>query len=391
MDSSGGFSWFLWLIVVPIVLAIEASFLIAVSVPVTNVLTRLRANYLPHAVSLDHVMEAGREPEPERRSLWSVVYEWRYYENPKIGPNVRTFWPMAKRVYRLEGVRGLYKGTTLTVVQLFVTLILILLFNQPTVYHPYDVRLIAVERPVRSFFTLVITTLVLLPTEVLICRSMVHHANVSWRHPRTALRQVLSPSEVLHPWRLYLIPGLVQVQLVRQIMASYMTHYVRYWTMPVLEDFVPQPGRNKDTFEAPSSDTFRVTFFGLLFFLTWCLCAAIVLVPVDCILVRLMTQYDRSTSLDAPGPAFHNDQAAAQAHADVEDELRATTSSEPVTSLRPCYGHDQPTATEFGASEVAPYDGVLDCARKMYDEEGSESLMRGATYTIVGYMLMAFS
>ena len=82
--------WAFWLIIVPFI----------------NVLTRLRANYLPRAVSLDHVMEAGREEEPRQKSWIKSIFAWRYYENPKIGPNVRTFLPMAKRVYQIEGVRS---------------------------------------------------------------------------------------------------------------------------------------------------------------------------------------------------------------------------------------------------------------------------------------------
>lgn len=378
-----------WLLLVPMILAVEIAFFVGISVPVANVLTRLRANYLPHAVSLDHVMEAGREPS--RPSLWGLLFAWRHYENPKIGPNIRTFIPMARRVYRLEGIRGLYKGTTLVLVQFLVMLVLILLLNQPSAYHPNEVRMIAVERPFRSLCTLIVSVLVLLPTEVLLRRTMVHHAAVSWRHPRTALRQVLSPAEVLQPWRLYIVPGLVPLQLFRHLTASYMTHMVRYWTLPLLEDFVPQVSRqNKDTFEGPTSDTFRITFWGLLLFVGWSLSVAVLLVPIDCILVRLMTQYDRTTSIDAStAPASHNHQASYEQ--DVEDEMRATTTAEPVTSLRPCYGHDQPTSTEFGASEVQPYTGAWDCACKMYDEEGEESLMRGAFYTVVGYMLMAFT
>ena len=59
-----------WLLLVPMILAVEIAFFVGISVPVANVLTRLRANYLPHAVSLDHVMEAGREPS--RPSLWGL-------------------------------------------------------------------------------------------------------------------------------------------------------------------------------------------------------------------------------------------------------------------------------------------------------------------------------
>ena len=82
-----------WLLLVPMILAVEIAFFVGISVPVANVLTRLRANYLPHAVSLDHVMEAGREPS--RPSLWGLLFAWRHYENPKIGPNIRTFIPVS--------------------------------------------------------------------------------------------------------------------------------------------------------------------------------------------------------------------------------------------------------------------------------------------------------
>lgn len=379
--------WAFWLIVVPIIVLVEIVFFVGVTVPFINVLTRLRANYLPRAVSLDHVMEAGREEEPRQKSWIKSIIAWRYYENPKIGPNVRTFLPMAKRVYQIEGVRGLYKGTFLSILQLLVMFVLIFLFLEPSKADPSEFKIVSVDRPLSSLCKLTISVLVLLPTEVLIRRTMVHHSMVSWRNPRIALRQVLSPTELLQPWRLYTVPGLLPLQLFRQFTASYVTHFVRYWTLPVMEVSVPLTGAkpNQDEFHAPTSDTFRITFFGLIFFLAWSLGAALVLVPIDCILVRLMTQYDRTSTLDI---SSHQGQAAFEQ--DLEDEI-ITTANEPVTSLRPCYGHDQPTSTEFGASQVEPYKSASDCFYKMYEEEGSESLMRGAFYTISGYMLLAFS
>lgn len=65
---------------------------------------------------------------------------------------------------------------------------------------------------------------------------------------------------------------------------------------------------------------------------------------------------------------------------------------EPVIALRPI---DEQTpeeaAAEFGAPVVQRYEGLRDCLNKMVDEEGIESLGRGAWVTLLGLFAGSFS
>lgn len=70
--------------------------------------------------------------------------------------------------------------------------------------------------------------------------------------------------------------------------------------------------------------------------------------------------------------------------------------AEPVIALRPC---DQPLtasaaqaaqAQGFGAPIVERYTGFVDCLNKLVDEEGAESLYRGAVVTLLGTLIGAF-
>lgn len=80
--------------------------------PLQSSLVRLRANYLPRAITLGLGDEDAERPRPSssspsRRSsgLFSVRAD-----PVKIGPVTSGVFGMAKRVVRLEGWRGLYRG-----------------------------------------------------------------------------------------------------------------------------------------------------------------------------------------------------------------------------------------------------------------------------------------
>ena len=61
-------------------------------------------------------------------------------------------------------------------------------------------------------------------------------------------------------------------------------------------------------------------------------------------------------------------------------------SEEPIVSLRPCLGNNDPAWTFFGASHVEPYTSIMDMVRKMQNEEGNRSLTRGFMYTVLGHL-----
>lgn len=66
---------------------------------------------------------------------------------------------------------------------------------------------------------------------------------------------------------------------------------------------------------------------------------------------------------------------------------------EPVIALRPCDDPESPEEQDlaFGAPAVERYTGIVDCLMKMRNEEGLESLMRGAWVTLLSVLLGNFA
>lgn len=113
------------LVLALIVLLISVILSVSISQPFTGALVRLRANYLPKAVSLDAVLEDGaqqagsgvRGVTPRAIS----AYFLREQRNAaKIGPVVSGIIAMLIRTRRLEGWPGLYKGSAPVVCMLLV-------------------------------------------------------------------------------------------------------------------------------------------------------------------------------------------------------------------------------------------------------------------------------
>lgn len=109
-----------------IILAISITLSVLISQPFTGALVRLRANYLPKAVSLDNVLEDGSLGGQENgvrgvtpRAISGYFLRERQ-STAKIGPVVNGIFSMLSRTKRLEGWPGIFKGYAPVVCQLFV-------------------------------------------------------------------------------------------------------------------------------------------------------------------------------------------------------------------------------------------------------------------------------
>ena len=377
----------LWLLYA-IVFGIELAIVVGITVPFIVALTWVRVNYLPKAVSLDKVLEDGQEPMQQHRTLLSRLLWWRADGSPRIGPEVQGVLPMMRRIRRMEGMRGLYRGTTLVVVQTMVDLAVALLFIGSKGLFSGRVR------PMRDYFGFsgilftVVASLVSLPLDVLVRRTMVHPRMLNWSRPQDSLACILTTEEYHQPWRIYQNSGVVAALLLRQFLAGFVTMLVRHWAMPALEpipDTMPA-GPDDTSFEGPNSTMLKIHFFGALFFFVWVLLTLTALVPLDCIYMRLLTQMTSPShaNVTASAPAPYNHQSSGT---DTEQRpMLDADAAEPLISIRPCIEQPTSATTYFGVAPVEPYLGLLDCAQKMTREEGSESLARGATFTAMGYV-----
>jgi hypothetical protein len=148
---------------------------------------------------------------------------------------------------------------------------------------------------------------------------------------RTALRVLLSPAERAQPLRLYLAPG-VAFALVLQSLVSPALTLLRQLTAPL---------------------PLGASLGGALPVIVL---ATALLTPLDVMATRL--------TLQRRGP-------------DAPDAFEAP----PVYSAEP--------VMDFRGAEEAPYTSLVDCARKMVDEEGWRVLARAWWLTALGMLLGA--
>lgn len=339
-----------------------SALLIGISMPILVTLTCYRANYTPRAVSL-----SGDTPSKSPSYLASL---FRQDCTPKLGPeDMRSFSATWKRIRALEGWRGLFRGTHLlayayamaTVISFFVPIGI--MFAQALSNQSQEVSASANIGAGLMIFT----SLLLFPVDILIRRTIVHPTHLNWAHPCECLKHVLTAQEYKQPWRLFLLPGVTSTCFVR-LLISALTSFVAFSLAP--------PGRFTILTLFYSQETGKGavivrwgTWQALLRVLWQCL-VWFVQLPLDNIYVRAVTQ--RS------GPSY----------AAVRGVEQGVPEKEPIVSLRPCYGNDDPAWTHFGASHVEPYTSLVDVLRKIRDEEGNSSLTRGLLYTIMGRPLL---
>lgn len=108
------FDAFVFLIAITLSIGIS----VAISQPFNGAIVRLRANYLPKAVSLDNVLEDGASSTTSPRALSSFLLSERR-SSAKIGPVVTGVFAMMMRTKRLEGWAGIYKGSIPVAIQIF--------------------------------------------------------------------------------------------------------------------------------------------------------------------------------------------------------------------------------------------------------------------------------
>lgn len=331
---------------------------LGVIMPILVTITCYRANYTPRAVSLS-------EDTPARSPSY-LASLFRQDRAQKLGPEgMHGFVATWKRICAIEGWRGLFRGTHLLVCTYAVATLLF--FFVPTGIMLAQALANSSKEVGASANVgaglMIFVSFLLFPVDILIRRTIVHPTHLNWAHPCECLKHILTVQEYKQPWRLFLLPGVTSTCLVR-LLISVLTSLVALFLAP--------PGRFTilALFVSQTSDYAAVTVHGsawqalvrvLLPCLIW-----FVQLPLDNIYVRAATQLsDRS-------------------YAAVHGAEPIVPDKEPIVSLRPCRGNDDPAWTYFGASHVEPYTSLVDVFRKIHDEEGNSSLTRGLLYTILG-------
>ncbi|KAJ6546723.1 hypothetical protein DFH09DRAFT_1320891 [Mycena vulgaris] len=302
----------------------------ALTMPFVGVLVRYRANYTPK--------EGVRLRDGDAQENLTVSY-----------------FGMMKRVYRIEGWAGLYKGTmpslitSLIAAYALVSITLILSLRDTRYFH-WNAHLpfySPISMSIISSALTLIPILLLIPLQIITSRAITTRHRLAAFAPRTALRVLLSPAERAQPL-LYLTPGVAFTDLLAAPIG------------PALELM--------RRFAAPDLPYQVVAAFPLVFLL-----AAVAVTSLQVMSARL--------TLQRRGPEPEPEREPAPEPAPELAPAPSTSASDDVA----LYTED---VMRFRAdAEVAPYTSLLDCAKTIVREEGLGVLFRAWWVTTVLMLL----
>ena len=166
--------------------------------------------------------------------------------------------------------------------------------------------------------------------------------------PRTSLRIILSPLELATPWILYLTPGLLAVSFIHALCVTLLARTVRV-------ALIGQP--------VPADILNDVAYWRWGLLILYQAIATGYLTPLEVIATRLSIQ-------------LNNGGLESTEEEGLPEGASYAGTDEDVIGLRPT---------------ADPYAGLLDCARKVVEEEGWQSLFRGWWWTMGNNIVGVFA
>ncbi|KAJ7061810.1 hypothetical protein C8F01DRAFT_1138417 [Mycena amicta] len=299
----------------------------AIGMPFLGVLVRYRANYTPKRLQL---------PEDD--------------QTPPADELVKSYFGIMRRVYRVEGFAGLYKG----IVPSILTTLLAPLVQMPvTMVAAWFDAPIGAEPPLPVillyglfFYCLLplVSALSLLPMQILTYRAITtqHHLPFLTLSPKPALLSLLSPLERRKPFLLYLTPGLASSNALLALSAVFIGLPVQivFWSLM-------DPRGREDTAARLRKYLPLLVISGIVVTVL----LVLLVTPLRLMRVRLALQRSESTS-------------TTEESEEIPDAPLIL--SEPVISLRSAPEHGQTAYT-------SPVSGI----RQIVAEEGRGVLFRG--------------
>ncbi|KAJ7072271.1 hypothetical protein C8F01DRAFT_1011928 [Mycena amicta] len=304
---------------------------LAVVVPLTGVLVRFRANYTPLGLALD--------------AEGSAV--------PHTGPSLTSFWATLRRVHRLEGISGFYKGLMPTLVTAVIMSLIILTFLDSGVSpgrHGYRPPTTSVLGTFIYGLTLVLLSL---PSAIITCAAITTPHKLPYLGLQRSLRVLLTSTERRRPWIIYLTPGLLAAQFAH-------TAYITLILGPLHRLLVPMATGPGGISYADSTPVKFVIYVAII------LLSTSILTPLEVITVRLAIQRNQSSS--------EYNSVSQEVEGDAEDVPEYAGAEEDVIGLR---------------TEAEPYTGLINCAQTIVKEEGRRVLLRAWWVTVLGALASA--
>ncbi|THU95649.1 mitochondrial carrier [Dendrothele bispora CBS 962.96] len=296
---------------------------LGIIVPLLGVLVRYRANYNPKGLQLD--AEGGAQPH--------------------TGPIIHTYFGMMRRVYTIEGISGLYKGIMPTLLSTLLVALAVGLLVEPS---PRVNKYRAPETGI--FGTLLYSIgmmLLALPTSVITYRCITTPLKLSYFNAMKSLRVLLTPTERRKPWIIYLTPGLLAAEVLHIFI-------VVLGLNPIRRALLGKSDEDSDSDMSPAKLGIYLVFVCL---------STVLLTPLEVIATRLAIQRNHASS--------EYNSVSQEVDGDAEDVTEFAGTEEDVIGLR---------------NEEDPYVGLIDCAKRIIDEEGWSTLFRGWWWTFVGLL-----
>ncbi|PPQ80671.1 hypothetical protein CVT26_007117 [Gymnopilus dilepis] len=203
-------------------------------------------------------------------------------------------------------------------------------------------------KPMFGFAMLLIS----LPTSILTYRAITTPHKLSYFHLMGSLRTLLTPTERRRPWILYLTPGLMAAETLHICIVVLFLGPLRRLLLPGLSD----PGL-KD-----------ISILKLAIYLIILCLSVLALTPLEVIATRLAIQRNHALS--------EYNSVSQEVEGDAEDHAEYSGTEEDVIGLR---------------SEGDPYLGLMDCAKRIVDEEGTMTLYRAWWITLLGGLGSVFA
>ncbi|KAF7313946.1 hypothetical protein HMN09_00553000 [Mycena chlorophos] len=307
---------------------------LALVTPLVGALVRLRANYAPRRVQLPTDASATEEGEP--------------------GPVARgrtSYFGMLKRVHRIEGWAGMYKGIMPSIIESVLSIVLvapilslaITLIDRISTY-PLNFHL----GPTFAPFLVLIAVCLFVPLDIIKTRVITTPYKLPAFEPAVALRTILSPSERARPARLYALPGVIAATLLENVVPLVM--YPIWLVILQLLD-IHHAGAG-----AGGRSVLIILRYTACYFVGFWLLAftATALTVLNVLKIRLSLQ-----RFPAPAPASDSE-------VDTEEgvDVALYSATEDVLEVR----------TE---SDHAQYTSLKDAYRSVLAEEGARALLRG--------------
>ncbi|KAI0093056.1 mitochondrial carrier [Irpex rosettiformis] len=292
---------------------------LAVSVPLTGALVRLRANFNPKSIQLD--AEGNVEPH--------------------TGPVVTSFFGMLARVKRIEGWSGLYKGLMPMLLETSLLSIFVLVALDSSAMR-YGGRIPSTGILGRLAYATV-ALILNLPAVVVTYRAITTPYRLPYFRPIYSLRILLTPTERRRPWMIYTAPGLFAAQFLHLVYKVIFVGSLKAFLLPSSEE----PG-DKPLLNASPVAIGVMIAIGLL--------STVILCPLEVIASKLAIQRNHAA------PEYNSvSQEVEEDGITPEEYVEYAGAEEDVIGLR---------------HEKDPYLGLVDCAKRVIDEEGLRALYR---------------